>query len=198
MTQTGLTAAAVELMAWLGRFGWPACIIGGLAVQRWGEPRLTQDVDVTVLVEPGHQRRFADQVLDTFAGRRPDAREFALTHGVLLVRSDGGVALDLALGTSQFEAQVIARASSWDIEPGMSVATCSAEDLIIYKLIARRPRDLGDIESVVARQWGVLDEPYLHASLSAFAELLPDVDLVGTLRGIVRQVGSASARSRER
>ncbi len=198
MTTTGLTTAAAELMSWLNRRSWPACIIGGLAVQRWGEPRLTQDVDVAVLVEPGHEGRFVDEVLATFAGRRPDAREFALTHGVLLVRSTGGVALDLALGTSQFEAQVISRASSWGMEPGVNVATCSAEDLIIYKLLARRPRDLGDVESVVARQWGRLDESYLHESLSAFGELVPDVDLVGTLRAVVRQVGAASARSRER
>jgi hypothetical protein len=76
----------------------------------------------------------------------------------------------------------------------VNVATCSAEDLIIYKLIARRPRDLGDVESVVARQWGRLDEWYLHESLSALGELVPDVDLVGTLRTIMRQVGSAGPR----
>ena len=28
--------------------GWRFCIIGGLALQRWGEPRLTRDVDIEV------------------------------------------------------------------------------------------------------------------------------------------------------
>src|SRR5438552_3575923 len=26
--------------------GWRFCIIGGLALQRWGEPRLTRDIDI--------------------------------------------------------------------------------------------------------------------------------------------------------
>lgn len=30
----------------------PYAIIGGIALQHWGEPRFTRDVDVTVLVPP--------------------------------------------------------------------------------------------------------------------------------------------------
>ena len=32
------------------------CFIGGLAVQHWGEPRLTGDVDATVWTEFGNER----------------------------------------------------------------------------------------------------------------------------------------------
>jgi len=44
--------------AWrLDRFfanrGIPYVIIGGFAVQRWGQPRFTRDVDVTILLPPG-------------------------------------------------------------------------------------------------------------------------------------------------
>ena len=28
--------------------GWRFCFIGGIAVQRWGEPRFTHDADLTV------------------------------------------------------------------------------------------------------------------------------------------------------
>jgi hypothetical protein len=38
-----ILAAASEVMTWLSEHKWPACVIGGLAVQRWGEPRLTAE-----------------------------------------------------------------------------------------------------------------------------------------------------------
>ena len=100
---TALVAAAREILDWLRHDGWRSCVIGGLAVQRWGEPRLTQDVDLTVLVGPGTEAVFVDAALARFPGRRPDARPFALTYRVLLVQADNGVAIDLALGSTVFE-----------------------------------------------------------------------------------------------
>ena len=32
------------------------CVIGGVALQRWGEPRFTADADLSVLVEPARPR----------------------------------------------------------------------------------------------------------------------------------------------
>ena len=41
----GLLQAAVQLQSFFLNYDWPFCFIGGLAVLRWGEPRLTQDVN---------------------------------------------------------------------------------------------------------------------------------------------------------
>ena len=52
--------AALELQQFLDEHGEKFCIIGGLAVQRWGEVRLTVDADATVkwivfsVIEPGN------------------------------------------------------------------------------------------------------------------------------------------------
>lgn len=51
----GILAAAGELQRFCERQGWRFCLIGGVAVQRWGEPRFTQDVDLTLLT--GSARR---------------------------------------------------------------------------------------------------------------------------------------------
>ena len=45
----GLLAAAAQLQAFLLRERWSFCFIGGVAVQRWGEPRFTRDIDLTLL-----------------------------------------------------------------------------------------------------------------------------------------------------
>jgi hypothetical protein len=48
-------AAAGEVQSFCQQHGWRFCFIGGVAVQRWGEPRLTQDVDLTLLTGFGKE-----------------------------------------------------------------------------------------------------------------------------------------------
>ena len=121
-------AAALEVQAFCRERSWRFCFIGGLTVQRWGEPRLTQDVDITLLTGFGTEAPYVDALLAGFAGRRPDAREFALRHRVVLVRSRAGIPVDVALGAMPFEERAVARASEFVIQPGVALVTCSAED----------------------------------------------------------------------
>ena len=75
-----VTLAAVELQEVLQLEGIPFCFIGGLAVQRWGEPRVTVDADATILTRFVDDEKWTDQLLASFRPRRPDARAFALRH----------------------------------------------------------------------------------------------------------------------
>ena len=56
-------AAAHELQEFCTGAGWRFCFIGGIAVQRWGEPRFTQDADLTLLTDFGDEERYIDQLL---------------------------------------------------------------------------------------------------------------------------------------
>ena len=47
MTPIDLLADARELQDFCDRQGWCSCFIGGVAVQRWSQPRVTRDVDLT-------------------------------------------------------------------------------------------------------------------------------------------------------
>ena len=67
-------AAAVRIQQFCDALGWKSCIIGALAVQRWGEPRLTRDVDVSLLTGFGTEAAFVDRLLTAFTPRRADAR----------------------------------------------------------------------------------------------------------------------------
>ena len=40
--------------------GWRFCFIGGLAVQKWSEPRVTDDVDLTLFTGLGTEAPFID------------------------------------------------------------------------------------------------------------------------------------------
>jgi hypothetical protein len=111
----GVMAAAAEVEAFCQNQGWRFCFIGGIAVQRWGMPRFTQDVDLTLLTGFGSEQAFVDPLLKQFSGRIRDARQFALDHRVLLARTAGGVDLDFALGALPFEEGSVSRASLWRV-----------------------------------------------------------------------------------
>jgi hypothetical protein len=172
-----LAAAARDVLRLLAERNTAACLIGALAVHRWGEPRATRDVDITVVAPYGEETIVIDALLERFAPRRPDAREFAVAHRVLLVRSAAGVEIDVALAAFPFEIEALERSSDWEMLAGVNVRTCSAEHLVVYKLVAGRPQDLVDVESVVRRQGRRLELDLIRRWLVVFAELKEEPDL---------------------
>lgn len=163
--------AAAELQSVCETQGWQFCFIGGLAVQRWGEPRETVDVDLTLLTGFGNEERFIQILLQHFEGRIPDAAQFARDRRVLLLRSKKEVGLDVALGALPFEALIVQRSSIFDYPPKIALRTCSAEDLIVLKAFAGRGQDWVDVERIIIRQTGNLDWDYIREQLRPLAEL---------------------------
>ncbi len=103
--------AAFEVQEFLNKQAQRFCFIGGLALQRWGEPRATRDVDLTLLCPFGDEARAAELLAGGFPARIPDARDFAIRNRVLLLKSSGGVAIDISLGALAFEERCVGRAS---------------------------------------------------------------------------------------
>lgn len=85
--------AAVEVQEFLQLKQRKFCIIGGLALARWGQPRTTAGVDVTLLTCFGSEEKFIDALLARFAARRNDSVEFALQNRVLLLNSSKGIGI---------------------------------------------------------------------------------------------------------
>ena len=90
--------AAAELQGVCESHGWRFCFIGGLAVERWGQPRETVDVDMTLLTGFGDEEGYIRTLLAQFEPRVEEAAEFAMRHRVVLVRAPSGVGLDISLG----------------------------------------------------------------------------------------------------
>ncbi len=88
--------AAAEVEAFCRSRGWKFCFIGGIAVQRWGMPRFTQDVDLTLFTGFGNESQFVDDLLSQFHARMRNARQFAIDRRVLLARTGSGVDIDFA------------------------------------------------------------------------------------------------------
>lgn len=184
-----LTHAAADVLRICASLGRRACLIGGIAVQRWGQPRATQDVDVTVLAPFGSEPAIVDELLTHLAPRVADARQFALDRRVLLLVAPNGIKVDVSLAGLPFEHEVLDRATVWRRVADVPLATCSADDLVIYKLVAARPQDLVDVIGIVRRQGRRLDPERIRRWGREFAELKEDPDLLAPFESTWRQLG---------
>jgi hypothetical protein len=169
---------------------WPFCFIGGVALQHWGEPRVTRDLDLTVFTGFGGEVPVVDGLLAHYRGRRPDAREFALRHRVLLLSTPAGIAVDLALGALPFEADMMARATDVEFQPGVALRICSAEDLFVLKAFADRLQDRADVAGIARRRGRALDWDAIIARLTPLAETKADPGILKAVRALRQEFES--------
>ena len=179
--------AALELQAFCRARGWRFCFIGGIVLPRWGEPRTTADADLTLLTGFGGEEAFVDALLASFRPRTDDARKLALTRRVVLIEASNTVPLDLSLGALPFEERVVARSSDFEAAKGVTLRTCSAEDLVVLKAFAGRELDWADVRGVALRQAGRLDQALIFRELEPLLELKGAPDSAARLREILRQ-----------
>jgi hypothetical protein len=161
----------------------PFMLIGGQAVLLHGEPRLTEDIDVTLGLPPAD----LDVVLAACqtAGFHPlptDLARFVAETFVLPAEDrETGIRVDFIFSTTPYEAQAIRRAVRVEIG-GESVPFASGEDLLLHKLFAGRPRDLEDAQGVVRRKGADLDWGYLERWAREFAAIPGREGLPGQVR----------------
>lgn len=181
-----LVRAAAGVQKFLDGKRWKYCFIGGLAVQKWGQVRITQDIDLTVFTGIGREAHFIDGLLERFSPRIPDARAFALLNRVLLLTADG-ISLDISCGAFPFEQAAIARARKVAVIAGTKLKLCTAEDLIIYKAFANRPVDWLDIEGIIAKQQrSTIDWRYVTAHLKVLAAMKEEPEILPRLQALMR------------
>lgn len=188
---SGVLRAALGLQDFCTRRGWRFCFIGGLAYQPWGEPRATQDADLSLLTGFGNEEVFVDELLKEYTVRRVDGREFGLRSRVLLLWSGEKVAVDVALAALPFEERCVERSVMRAVAPGYELRVCSAEDLIVHKAFAARDRDWADIDRILVRHGHELDIGQVMRELMPLVELKEEPEILGRLEKMMRGRGLA-------
>ena len=167
------------------------CVIGGVALQRWGEPRFTADVDLSVMVEPGREDGVAIALLERLEARVENPLDFARRTRVVLLKSSDGVGIDIVLAGLPFEARVIDRSSLWEIGDHAMLRTCSSEDLLVMKAFAARDKDWADVTSVLERQGSRLDLNIVREELQPLVAAKEEPEILEQLeRRIARILGA--------
>jgi len=170
-----------SLTAALERLGVGWYLFGAQAALLHGAARLTADVDVTVL--PGD--RDTAELVDALAaaGFSPRVTDdgFVERTSVLPLLHDGsGVPLDVVLGGPGLEEEFLARAERRELD-GVHVPVACAEDVVVMKVLAGRPKDLEDVVAVLAARRETLDLGLVRDTLLLLEEALAQADLLPEL-----------------
>lgn len=186
-----LAALLAGLANGLAASGIPFMLIGGQAVLLHGRPRLTDDIDATLGVGPDRLHSVLEACATIGLAPLPeDLQRFVGETFVLPTRHElTGMRVDLIFSTLPYEAEAIARAVRVSIG-GAEVPFATAEDLLIHKLFAGRPRDIEDAVGVVRRQGDSLDWDYVGRWVQAFAEVPGREALPQLLAQVRKEAGS--------
>jgi hypothetical protein len=178
----------------LEALGLPYALGGSIASGVWGQPRYTNDIDVSVALQPEDIERFVAAFQDEFlvsvaeftdALRSPEEyRSGQLLHMEEVFKVDVFVPLP-----SAFAQSCLARARPIEVVTGLCGRCLSAEDTIIHKLrwyeLGNRvsDRQWNDIVQVIEVQAERLDREYIlswarefgleELAVEAFSEALP-------------------------
>jgi predicted nucleotidyltransferase len=151
-------------------------VIGGLANAVWGEVRTTRDADFKVSINIPLSE-FRKLVFQHFQERQTSIPRHLQSAHVIHIWATPGSAVDLLVSIFDYERQAIARATETTIE-GVPAKVCTAEDLIIHKAVADRQIDWRDIERILIRQRGKLDQDYIITWLRQFVEGLESPEIL--------------------
>lgn len=144
-------------------------LVGGLAFALWGQPRTTFDVDLVVAggadrVEPLRSaiRQEAAFLLEPETLSLPPHTFVLRAHVLDAPSAEPDVILvDFLFLDPLLTQEILRRRVAVDLA-GRQVWICSAEDLILLKLIAGREKDLLDAKGVLRARSDRLDFAYLE------------------------------------
>jgi hypothetical protein len=184
---SSLQAALTDLVSWLDEANVPSIIIGGVAASVLGQPRLTQDVDaLAILPEADWTNVAAAAVRHGIAPRIENALEFARRSRVLLMRHvTSGIDIDLTFGGLSFEEMAVRNGETHEIG-GLRIRLPRVEDLLIMKAVARRPKDLQDIEALLSTHPDA-DIAFVRRWVAEFAAALNMPDMLDELERMLGQ-----------
>ena len=181
-----LEASLRKVIAFLDARSFRYAVIGGIALAQWGIVRATYDADIKVLV-PNHDYA---SVRAALRSAFPEPARQELPHNSLIVAVVvDDVIVDLLLALPGYEELIIERAVSRDLG-GWTAWICSAEDLIIQKIVAGRDKDWLDVEALLIEQRGKLDMSYVEDWIIQFTDVLETPRMLAHYRRLVKAQGA--------
>jgi len=149
-----------KVVTFLNKGKYKYLIIGGIAAGTLGEPRVTGDVDVDIMMGQKDVPDFLDKAKE--AGFKvPKEKCIRTTErtGTFQINY-GDFHIDFIITSTDLERQAFKRRKVIRLY-GIKAFFPTPEDLILFKIIPRRKQDLLDAERVAVRHKEKLDIDYL-------------------------------------
>ena len=149
-----------KVVTFLNRSKYKYLIIGGIAAGTLGEPRVTGDVDVDIILDQEDVPDFLDKARKAGFGVNPKKCLRTVEKTGTFQINYGDFHIDFIIASTDLERQAFNRRKIIKLY-GIKAFFPTPEDLIIFKIIPGRKQDLFDAERVVQRHEGKLDTEYL-------------------------------------
>ncbi|MFP6663430.1 MAG: hypothetical protein VCC00_04440 [Deltaproteobacteria bacterium] len=192
---SGLADLLADLGSALQAAGRDWYLFGAQAAVLYGSARLTADVDATVdapleVVEA----LLVPLALWHFEARVENPTDFARTTRVLpLLHTPSGMPCDLVLGGPGLEELFLERAEIFDVE-GVRVPVARADDIVVMKILAGRPKDLEDAAAILRAAPETLNLASAHSLLAELENALDRGDLLPVLEQLLSEIENPPAR----
>jgi len=166
-------------------------VIGGLAIVVVGEPRTTADADAIVFLSAAEAEALISRAAASgFELEESVERERLVTTGTLRFRK-GRFQIDLITASLPFEEGAFDRAHHHELF-GVRLPFPSPEDLILFKVLAGRDKDMLDAVGVARRNCERLDRGYLERTLQPLCELAEDMTAWKRLQRVLAEATKIS------
>lgn len=191
-----MPSPAVDLLAALAdafaSLGTPWYLFGAQAVVLYGAPRLTADADVTVsLGDIGIAHLIAELEEHGFTARTTDLAFIEQQRVVPIVHAASGIPVDVVLAGPGLEEVFLSRVNTITLE-GVAIPVLAVEDLIAVKVLAGRPQDLLDVESLLQVKRSTIGLELVRSTLRILEDALARSDLLPALDDLVARSGGSN------
>lgn len=183
----------VDLLRALGRAfdavgaGW--YLFGAQAALLYGVARFTADVDVTVHLGSQDPKALVKVLSKAGFEMRVSGEDFIERTRVLpVLHTATGIPVDIVLAGPGIEELFLGRAEAHEIE-GVRVPVARAEDIVVMKVLADRPKDIEDVIAILAAHPDELDLGLVRSTLSLLEEALGQSDLLPVLERAIERAG---------
>lgn len=178
-----------SLSSFLAKERIPYVILGGIAVLIYGEPRLTADVDVNIILDKHKINDFLNKARKYhFYPLGKETEKIAGQAGVILlqyVSQKLKIKVDVIIAENELEFAAIERGKIKKIGL-LKVKFISPEDLIVHKMASTRPRDAQDVQGIILRQRKKIDIRYIYQWLRRLDKIEAGHDFYQCFKNLLR------------
>jgi hypothetical protein len=174
-----------KVATFLNRGKYQYLIIGGIAAGTLGEPRLTADVDVDIIISRENVPVFLDEAKKSgFKVIKTRCLESAKRTGTFQINYED-FHIDFIIASTKLETEAFERAKTLKLY-GIRAFFPTPEDLILLKIIPGRDKDLLDAKSIALRHKGKLDTRYLKNWALKLCDEAQDTRIWNTLKELLK------------